>query len=835
MQTKLTNGKKTFLVFALLLLAATGAMAQAFQFNVSGTLKDSSTNEAIPYVNIIVATQNDTSFVKGTISDDKGAFLVRSINAGDYLLKISCIGYHTRLIPFSIKGDTKLGNVLMKPGAEILEAVQITAARPIFSMSGEKMIYSVQDDPSVKSGNTGDALQNTPGVEVDIQGNVKLRGISSVDIWINDHPSHLTTESLKAYLNSVPASSIKRIETITNPSAKYATDKQAIINIVTDAEIELNQLLSLGLNGTTTPIISPWASYMVGTKKSMLNVWASAYYMPSKEDAYSSFKQCPWDETAQAYVPTQWDTAKSHFENNNRGFNIGFSYDLNIDSVRSLNSYGYLGHWEFPSNIRSSLQMRYYPPFTTPSLTFTDSINHYSNGNYAGLGVFYVHKLDTAGQQLRLEGSLNANNAVEEGYQGRIFQAPYGNNSFARNVEGTNSNMNIDLKARYTKPLGRTTLLSAALSLESSNNFGRSQETWMDSSSSFLYLPDTLRNNTTSYHFAKVGGDVNLEKKWGNFTMELGLGAYNCHGTFIALSQMPFRADTSANFVSLKPSVHLSYNTPTFHSFHLNYTLNMEQPEANQLTRFREYDLDSYTTGNPDLKQGLTHHIEAGWSKYIAKFGTLGIDAYSYINQNAISNLTDVVNTQDPYLRRIIYYSYAANMSDYSMTGTTLNAMFSPNGNMSLRMYANLFNYQYTMKRGGGQPDLSDKKWSYSLRANLWWKLHENWQLFANAEYSSPTISLGSKEGENYDLGFGVSANLFNKRMTVWTCVQDIFNWGAKRGHSTSNTNDTYKGTSTNLNLTSRYFLAGLVWRFGKLELANKIHEQGGLAGGSKR
>lgn len=834
-QDKPAQYSKVILAFVLLWLAATGAQAQTFRFNVSGALKDSVTLEAIPYVNIIVTTQNDTTFVKGTISDDKGAFIAKGIEAGEYFLKVSCIGYQNRYIPISLKDNVKIGNILMKPGAELLEAVQVTASRPIFSMSGEKMIYSVQDDPSVKNGTTGDALQNTPGVEVDIQGNVKLRGISSVDIWINDHPSHLTTESLKAYLKSVPASSIKRIETITNPSAKYATDKQAIINIITDAEIELSQLLSVGFNGTTTPMAIPWVSYMVGTKKSMLNVWANTYNMPHREDSYSSIKQSPWDDTAQAYVPTQWDTTQSHTDAGNKGYNIGFTYDVNIDSTRSLNSYGFMGHWGVPSGRDVSKQMRYYPPFVTPALTFTDSINNNNNGNYVNAGLFYVHKLDTAGQQIRLEGSVNAYQSTILGYTGRIFLSPHEDYSFGRDRDVRNSGTELDMKARYTKPLNSTTLLSAALSLERSNDFTKTKSLWMDSNTHFQYMQDTLRSNATSYNLVSAGGDVNLEKKWGNLTMELGLGAYNNRSNFVAVSQMPFRADTSASFVSMKPSIHFSYNTPSFHSYHLNYTLNMEQPAANKLTHFREYDLESYTTGNPKLKRGFTHHIEAGWSKYITKFGTVGIDAYSYINQNAIGDFTDVVNTKDPYLRRIIYYSYAANMSDYSMTGATLNAMFSPSGTMSLRMYANIFNYQYTMKRSGGQPDLSDNMWSYSLRANLWWKFRDTWQFFANAEYSSPTISLGSKESERYELGFGISADLFKKRMSVWAAVQDVFNWGARRGYKNTSTNDTYYGTSTNLDLTSRYFLAGFAWRFGKLELADNIHEQGGMVGGGRR
>ena len=76
-------------------------------------------------------------------------------------------------------------------------------------------------------------MQNAPGVEVDVEGNITLRGVSSVEIWVKDKPSKLTEENLKTYLQTLPANAIARIETITNPSAKYATDAEAVINIVT--------------------------------------------------------------------------------------------------------------------------------------------------------------------------------------------------------------------------------------------------------------------------------------------------------------------------------------------------------------------------------------------------------------------------------------------------------------------------------------------------------------------------------------------------------------------------------------------------------------------------
>ena len=145
-------------------------------------------------------------------------------------------------------------------------------------MDGEKLIYNVSEDPSIQTGTTEDALQNAPGVEVDVEGNVTLRGVSSVEIWINDKPSKLTEENLKTYLQTLPANALARIETITNPSAKYATDAEAVINIVTSAHIKSNQFVSFGINGSNQPFVSPWISYMWAKEKLSINIFASGRY-----------------------------------------------------------------------------------------------------------------------------------------------------------------------------------------------------------------------------------------------------------------------------------------------------------------------------------------------------------------------------------------------------------------------------------------------------------------------------------------------------------------------------------------------------------------------------
>lgn len=144
-------------------------------------------------------------------------------------------------------------------------------------------MYNVSEDPSIQDGTAADALENAPGVEVDIEGNITLRGVSSVEIWLNDRPSHLTEENLKEFIQQLPANSLERIEVITNPSAKYSSKSDAgIINIVTTSEIKKNSFLSFGLRASSSPNVTPWVSYVWANQKLSLNFYLNGTYSMRK-------------------------------------------------------------------------------------------------------------------------------------------------------------------------------------------------------------------------------------------------------------------------------------------------------------------------------------------------------------------------------------------------------------------------------------------------------------------------------------------------------------------------------------------------------------------------
>lgn len=257
----------------------------------------------------------------------------------------------------------------------------------------------------------------------------------------------------------------------------------------------------------------------------------------------------------------------------------------------------------------------------------------------------------------------------------------------------------------------------------------------------------------------------------------------------------------------------------------------MSHPREEQISTYRRYGEDSYSTGNPNgLKNGFTHNVEAGWQKFFDRFGNIGVEAYGRLSTNEISSLTD--SEYDEYLDRIVSYSMPYNMGTSWRYGTSINMTYRPTGFFNVRLFANVYDYGYRMQyprvdEFGNTEIKTDQndKWSFSVRVNAWAKIFDQYQFTMSANYNSPTISLMSERKARYFLNMGVRSDFFNRKMSVFVNVQDIFNWGAKIGSGSSNTNPYYLTDSTRKMLNSRYISAGVTFRFGKLELEQKAKE----------
>ena len=802
-------------------------------FTVVGVLRDAKTGEFMPYVNLAVLDSVDNEFVKGGISNMEGVFEINGVPQGAFVLRVSAIGYENYLHPFHVTNNTNLGTLRINPGVTALGEVTVAAERPLYAMEGEKLIYNVSEDPSIQTGTTEDALQNAPGVEVDVEGNITLRGVSSVEIWVNDKPSKLTEENLKTYLQTLPANAIARIETITNPSAKYATEAEAVINIITSAHIKSNQFVSFGVNGSNQPFVSPWVSYMWKKDRVSINLFASGRYS-NRENKTDSWSQQRRDAATEGEYEVTWaDTVSQQDNNRSYSGNLFMNIDYEIDSTSdiSVDAGGYYNA-NLNNMMRTERQTYYYlDSMPVDTMLFADQTKDNSDTRsiFGNLGADYTKKFDNEGHNLRI--GLNTrltNNSGEEWYN-RFYEV-YTDLDEHRYMLSRTYNFNGSLDARYNRPYSKDGELSYGL---------RADHTQMDFTYDRFYdtiglLVDSLRTYRMIGAKSSLNADVNWTHRWGGFTLSTGLGVEGERNMYDFISDMPFADDSVFYHLNFRPSIHLTYRTEDMHNLKLNYSMRMSGPGRNQVTRFRTYGENSYSTGNPNgLKDSFTHNMEAGWQKFFERFGNIGIEAYGRWSTNDVSRLTDA--EYDNYLDRIVSYSVPYNMGSSWRYGTSLNMTYRPSGFFNVRLYANLYNYGYRMEyERNGVPQIDEReKWSWSVRVNAWAKLFDRLQVTASANYNSPTISLMSERKARYFLNMGLRSDFFNRRLSVFVNVQDIFNWGATIGSGSTNTNPYYLSDSTRKMLNSRYISAGFTLRFGKMELEKKAKEGDGEAGDS--
>jgi hypothetical protein len=802
-------------------------------FKVVGELRDSVSGEFLAFVNVAVLDSADSSFVKGAATNLDGMFEISDVPAGSYLLRISAIGYQRRFVPFSVSNNTALGTLLVKAGATTLDAVEISAEKPIYAMDGEKLIYNVSEDPSIQTGTTEDALQNAPGVEVDVEGNITLRGVSSVEIWVNDKPSKLTEENLKTYLQTLPANALARIETITNPSAKYATDAEAVINIVTEAHIKSNQFVSFGVNGSNQPFASPWVSYMWAKEKLSFNLFANGRYSNRKNSGESFAKR--FRDRGQDTV-TWDDTVAQGSHNRSYSGNIFMSLNYEIDSMSDISvDGGGVYNYNGSDQIRSLHQNYYFynPDSISPMTDFTYS-NSGSQSMFGHLGADYTKKFDNEGHNLRIGVNTRFSHNAGEQWYNRLYTV-YTDLDEHRYLLTDNYNYGGSLDVRYNRPYSKDGELSYGLRADhqqTNNDYRRYNDT------TDRGPVDSLR----TYHFngaeTGVNADINWTHRWGGFTLSSGLG-YGLGRTYYSYTDNPYAAifsymadDSTFLTHSLRPSIHLTYRTKDMHNFKLNYSMRMSHPGEENVTSFRIYGDDSYRTGNQEgLKPGYTHSVEAGWQKFFERFGNIGIEGYGRWSTNEISSLLDA--EYDDLLERVVSYSIPYNMGTSWRYGTSLNMTYRPTGFFNVRLYANIYDYGYRMQydRDGVQKLAEDDMVSWSVRLNAWAKIWNQYQVHLSANYNSPTLGLMSTRGARYSLNMGVRSDFFKRKLSVFVNVQDIFNWGGRYGSTSGNTNPYYLSGNTSKMLNSRYISAGITLRFGKMELERSAKEGSDEAG----
>lgn len=774
------------------------------QNTVGGILVDGKSNERLAFVNVGLIRTADTVLVTGSASDYNGVFKLSNVPNGSYILKVSAIGYETFKRDLEVNESIDLGVIKIIPGTTLLDDIVVTESKPLFVNEGEKTLYNVKEDPTIQTGTVSDALQNAPGVEVDVEGNITLRGVSSVEIWINGQPSHLNEENLKTYLQQMPANSLEKIEVITNPSARYASKSDGgIINIVTSAKIQKNEFVSFGARGSSSPDISPWVSYVWANDKITINAFANFnyYHWKSDDDGYEVLFK---DSDTTSYKHYSEDS-----KDNNIGTGFNFSMDYNIDTMNTMSVWiGGWPHWDDGSSFNDMYRYQYDTLGRSLFHYTTDRDNDGYNMGYYG-GAYYQHKFNNEGHQISFE--LNGN--LYNGYDNSSYKKLYLEGSLP-NVDYKTKSKYFDLSyganVDYTIPYIKDGEIGVGVSYSHDPD---SHDYTYDTLNNGTYVNDEIRSRDRNGYENSFDTYFTIQQKFGNFTIKPGIRMeYSKIGCDITGYEVN---NHSNDYLNWRPSLHVSYRTKSMHNFKLSYARRIGNPRSRYMTDFREYSEESFSTGNLNIEPTFTNSFEAGWTKYWNKFGSVGVTVYHRNSKNTVNTFYE--SEFDPFFGRIVSYSYPVNVGKSHNTGAEFNVTYRPNGMLNVRLYANL--YDSYLKEN----DREKENVTYSLRLNLWTKVWNKLEIHASSYYRSASEDLYSERKANYAVNCGLRADFFDKKMSLHLNVNDIFNWNKWDGNINTPTMISYSSSKYN----SRTVSLGVVFRFGKMELEKKA-KQGG-------
>src|SRR5439155_8257802 len=239
-------------VLALLLLSVGLLHAQVPTLGtVTGLVTDLSSHVALENANVVLRSRADSTRFLGTVTGKDGRFTFAHVPLGAYVLECGLIGHVSFRSPVFVLSEASptvdLPTIALKPAVLLLHETVIKSEKSLFNNTIDRRIYNVDHDVMARSSTANDILQNIPSVQVDLDGNVSLRGSSDVTILINGKKSPLMGKSRADVLQQLPAAGIEKIEVITNPSARFTPEGiSGIINIV------MKQSAGSGVSGDAT-------------------------------------------------------------------------------------------------------------------------------------------------------------------------------------------------------------------------------------------------------------------------------------------------------------------------------------------------------------------------------------------------------------------------------------------------------------------------------------------------------------------------------------------------------------------------------------------------------
>ena len=613
------------------------------QGTISGKIT-SSTNQSLDYVNVLLLNAKDSSLAKGTITDSTGQYLFENIEDGEYLVNGSMIGYQNAYsIPFVISPTRRTINIptlsLTEGGVDIGE-VTVTAQKPFIEMRADKLIVNVESS-AVLAGNTAlEVLRKSPGVIVDNDNNITLKGRQGVLVQIDGKQTYLSTEEVARMLENMPASSMESIEIINNPSAKYdAAGNAGIINIKMKRDKNLGFNGNIKLGGGLGLYTEPFGPLHKANGNLRFN------YRQKKFNAYGSYNYWTsegWNTiNLTRNINFNNETTTFTQENgrtnggNSQQYTGGVDFFVSDKTTVGVLAQGRFGTWNELSDTAnsitritgynasdfSSVKAGNVSQNTWNSYTFNGNVKHdFGKGKTLTVDADYSQFFNRSNSDY-LNFFLNGAGAIVD-----------------ENPLMSNDRSDVTImagKVDYSHPVNENTNLEmgAKSSIVTTDN-----EVIFKKNEDGNWVIDNNQSNNFIYKEDIHAAYLNFNTKVKEISIQGGLRAEytNSLGESVTLD-----TSVSRGYLNFFPSISMSHQAGKDHSFSYSYSRRIDRPTYQDLNPFM-YFLDQYTfeRGNPLLRPQLTNSLSATYGFKNAAYATL---SYSRTNDA----MTEIIRQDD--------------------------------------------------------------------------------------------------------------------------------------------------------------------------------------------
>jgi len=763
---------------------------------VSGSVFDESNNKPLEFVNIALVSLSDSSVMKGTTTDKKGNYEINNILTGEYFLRYSFIGYQQiESKHFSIDSKNqnfKLENVSLQPMSINLDEVTVTSNKIMLSNSIDRKTYNVQQDILSKTGSASDLLQNIPSVQVDIDGNVSLRGSGNVLILINGKTSPLMGKTRAEVLQQMPASSIEKIEVITNPSAKYKPDGTAgIINIVLKKDSER------GLNSAITGNIGNQGRYNgninLNYNPGSINIFGRYSIRKDNRISYSYDRRTLFDPiTGEPNYNN--DTSNSNSRPLSHGVMAGIDY--NYDESKS---FGLSGNYYYRGFIRNDAANKKY---LNSSKIITEEYNRLRyDDEYERESVIVAyaeHNFPREDHKIRFDFNWSKSPEVEDNHYSNVYKIPSSSTTYDNTLIKQGSN-NTQATIEYSNPLSETSTLEAGYEGEFNKNDLDFYGEFFDPLQQ-KFVKDIEKTNHFVYN-------ENINAVYVTYSNELGqlgiLGGVRLESAQLNSNLASSGIEYKNQYYNIYPTLHLAYKLSDVSELQLNYSRRANRPEDDDLNPFPEYkDPRNIRAGNPKLKPEYIHSIEFGFQWQNDNLNIVPSIFYRK-KYNGFSSVTKAIN--DTTL-----LTTHENLATDQSAGFefVLSANF---GNFfSANVSSNAYYEQIDASNIGFSNKKSTMTWSGNLSCNF--NFTSSTMLQLNSNFRSARLTPQGNQRPNYVVNLGLRQDMLEEKLSLTLTISDIFN--SLKRENNIDTAWLVQNSVSSRNARIIYF--GVTYRFGK-------------------